>query len=89
MVVKVAAAVQGWSATIRPRSTLRLALDYGLRMSKARGYDEIGETSATSDDGDTTYDQDEYGIRLRWDAGRWWDFPAVVNLGFRLKQRYY
>jgi hypothetical protein len=66
-----------------------LDLSYALRRFEARGYDEIGESRLDSDDSDTTYDQDEYGIRTRWEAGRWWGRPAVVSLRATLRRRFY
>ncbi len=76
-------------ATARPRKGIRVDIGYGLRMLTARGYDQVGETRSTSDDSDTTYDQDEYDLRVRWEAGRWWGFPTVVHLRGALKRRFY
>jgi hypothetical protein len=82
----VTVAVRG---TVRPASGLRLDAGYALRRLEARGYDEIGESRETSDDSDTTYDQDEYELRARWEAGEWWGRPAVVSLRGKLKRRFY
>jgi hypothetical protein len=79
----------GVLATVRPASGLRLDLGYALRRLKARGYDQIGESRLTSDDSDTTYDQDEYELRLRWEAGKWWGRRAVVYLRSTLRKRFY
>jgi hypothetical protein len=79
----------GVTATIRPRRGLRVDLGYDLRQSVARGYDEDGETRATSDDSDTSHDQDSYGVRARWETGRLWGRPAVVTLRGSLARRFY
>ncbi len=79
----------GIRAIMRPNSRVRVDVGYAIRRSVAKGYDEPGETRATSDDSDTTYDQNEYLVRVRWGAGRWWDMPAAVTLRGRLVRRFY
>ncbi len=83
------ASTYGIRATVRPAPRVRVDVKYALRQSVARGYDEPGETRSTSDDSDTTYDQDEYSVRVRWGAGRWWGFPAAAYVRARLAKRYY
>lgn len=80
-----------WGVTtiVRPVRGLRLDATYALRSSAARGYDEIGETKATSDDSDISYEQDEYSLRARWAAGRVRDIPVVFVLGGRMARRFY
>lgn len=79
----------GVRGVVRPARGFRVDLAYALRRFEARGYDEIGEGRLTSDDSDTTYDQDEYEIRTRWEVGEWWGRPAVVSLRATLKRRFY
>jgi hypothetical protein len=79
----------GAQATARPARGLRIDLTYALRRSESRGYDEVGETRETSDESDLTYDQDEYELRARWEAGEWWGHPAVLSLRGKLNQRFY
>jgi hypothetical protein len=83
------ASTYGIRAIMRPNSRVRVDVGYAIRRSVARGYDEPGETRATSDDSDTTYDQNEYMARVRWGAGRWWGKPAAVTLRGRLVRRFY
>lgn len=83
------AVTAGVRGTVRPVSGLRLDVAYALRRLEARGYDEYGESRISSDDSDTTYDQDEYGFRVRWEAGEWWGCPAVVSARAKLKERFY
>jgi len=83
------ATTAGVTATLRPRRGVRVDLGYDLRQSVARGYDEDGETRSTSDDSDTSYDQDSYRVRARWEAGRLWGRPAVVTLRGSLARRFY
>lgn len=79
----------GLRATLRPASGVRIDLAYALRSLTARGWDQVGETRATSDDSDTTYDQDEYSVRLRWEAGMWWGRRAVLSTGVTHLRRFY
>lgn len=79
----------GLSGTWRPASGLRLDAGYALRMLVARGYDEIGETRSDSDDSDTTYDQNEYELRARWEAGDVLGRSLVLRLRGKLAERYY
>ena len=44
---------------------------------------------ATSDYSDTTYDQDEYSLRLRWEAGKLWGMRSVAYGSLRHARRYY
>lgn len=83
------ASTVGARAIVRPVRGLRLDFVYALRRFEARGYDQIGESRSTSDDSDTTYDQDEYEFRTRWEAGEWWGRPAVVYLTGKLRRRFY
>jgi hypothetical protein len=79
----------GLRAILRPRAGLRLDLGYALRQSVAKGYDEAGETRDTSDESDTSYDEDEYELRARWEAGRLWGRDTVLWLRGRLARRFY
>lgn len=79
----------GVRGIVRPARGFRVDLAYALRRFEARGYDEIGEARLTSDDSDTTYDQDEYELRTRWEAGDWWGRPAVLSFRATLKRRFY
>jgi hypothetical protein len=79
----------GVRGTVRPVRGLRLDLGYALRRLEARGYDEVGESRLTSDDSDTTYDQDEYEIRARWEAGKWWGRRAVLSAKAKHSRRFY
>jgi hypothetical protein len=79
----------GVRGVVRPVPGLRVDLSYALRRFEARGADEIGEGRLSSDDSDTTYDQDEYDLRARWEAGKWWRRPAVVYFRATLKRRFY
>ncbi len=79
----------GLTLTVRPARGLRLDARYALRSATARGSDEAGETRATSDDSDTTYDQDEYSLRARLEAGRWWGRRAVLSASVRHASRFY
>jgi hypothetical protein len=79
----------GVRGIVRPAHGLRLDLGYALRRLEARGYDELGESRLTSDDSDTTYDQDEYEIRARWEAGRWWGRPSVLSARVKHSRRFY
>jgi hypothetical protein len=83
------ATMLGLSGTWRPARGLRLDAGYALRMLVARGYDEVGETRSESDDSDTTYDQNEYGLRARWEAGKVLGRSLVLQLRGKLAQRYY
>ncbi len=79
----------GARVTSRPRPGLRLDAQYSYRRSLSRGYDEIGEGKAFSDDSDASYDQDEFELSGRWDIGRVRGVPTVVKLRGKLAQRYY
>ncbi len=79
----------GLLGTWRPARGLRLDAGYALRMLVARGYDEIGETRSDSDDSDTTYDQNEYELRVRWEAGEVLGRSLVLRLRGKLAERYY
>jgi hypothetical protein len=79
----------GLVAIVRPVRGVRVDLGYALRKLTALGYDEVGETKGSSDDSDISYEQDEYSLKVRWDAGRVWDVPTVLTLGARLQVRYY
>lgn len=83
------AGTAGLTATVRPARGLRVDAGYALRSLTARGSDEVGEARATSDDSDTTYDQDEYSLHVRWEAGKWWGRRAVVSASARNARRYY
>ena len=76
-------------AIVRPARGLRIDLGYALRRSSARGYDEDGETRSTSDESDTTYDEDEYELRARWEAGRLWGLSAALRARASLARRFY
>jgi len=79
----------GLTATLRPARGLRVDVGYALRSLTARGADEDGEVRSTSDDSDTTYDQDDYRLRLRWEVGRWLGRDAVVYGSLRHSRRFY
>lgn len=79
----------GVRSTVRPRHGLRLDLGYALRQSAAKGYDEPGETRGTSDESDTSYDQDQYELRARWEAGRLWGRSTVLSLRGAVARRFY
>lgn len=79
----------GAVGTVRPVRGLRVDLGYALKVLSARGYDEIGETRSSSDDSDISYEQDEYSLRARWEAGRVGGVPAVLKLRGTLRKRYY
>ncbi len=79
----------GLVAVVRPVRGVRVDLGYALRRLTARGYDEVGETKETSDDSDISYEQDEYSLKVRWDAGSEGGLPTVFSLGARLSQRFY
>ncbi len=79
----------GLVAIVRPVRGVRVDLGYALRKLTALGYDEVGETGGASDDSDISYEQDEYSLKVRWDAGRVWDVPTVLTLGARLQMRFY
>jgi len=79
----------GLAVTARPARGLRIDAGYALRQSRARGHDEIGEARATSDDNDTTYDQDEYELRVRWEVGRWWGRRTALVASGRVERRFY
>ncbi len=79
----------GLVAIVRPVRGVRVDLGYALRKLTALGYDEVGETGGASDDSDISYEQDEYALKVRWDAGRVWDVPTVLTLGARLQVRFY
>jgi hypothetical protein len=79
----------GALATVRPRRGLRLDLGYALRQSVAKGYDERGETRSSSDESDTSYDQDQYELRARWEAGELWERKAALWLRGLLARRFY
>ncbi len=79
----------GTRMTVRPLRGLRLDGQYEYRRSLSRGYDEFGETKRTSDDSDTTYDQDEYELRARWEAGRIGEMPLVLRGRLRRSERHY
>ena len=83
------AGTYGVRFVLRPRSGVRVDLGYELRMSRARGSDEPGETRATSDDSDTTYDQDAWEARLRWRAAGWEQGPLIVTGRVRHARRYF
>ncbi|MFH1502172.1 MAG: hypothetical protein ABIG03_03910 [Candidatus Eisenbacteria bacterium] len=76
-------------ATVRPARGVRVDLGYALRGLVAAGSDEPGETRATSDDSDTTYEQDRYTLRVRWEAGKWWGRRAVLIATAGHSRRYY
>jgi len=79
----------GLVAIVRPVRGVRVDLGYALRKLAALGYDEVGETGGASDDSDISYEQDEYSLKVRWDAGRVWDVPTVLTLGARLQMRFF
>ncbi|MCD4690394.1 hypothetical protein K8S17_02935 [bacterium] len=79
----------GGRVTARPASGLRVDAQYAYRRSLSRGYDEVGETKRFSDDSDVTYDQDEYELSIRWDAGRVRGVPVTAKVRGKLAQRYY
>ncbi len=83
------ASTVGLTFAVRPVKGLRLDARYALRSSRARGSDEPGETRATSDDSDTSYDQDEYHLRARLEVGRLWGKRAVLYGSVRNSRRYY
>lgn len=74
---------------VRPVRGLRVDVGYALRLLSARGYDEIGETRGTSDDSDTSYEQDEYSVSVRWDVGEIRGLQTVLRLSGKLRKRYY
>ena len=79
----------GARATARPIPGLRLDAQYSYRRSLSRGYDELGEAKEFSDDSDASYDQDEFELSARWDAGRFQGMPTIIKLRGKLAQRYY
>ncbi|MCK4510617.1 hypothetical protein KAW64_02710 [bacterium] len=79
----------GLVAIVRPVRGVRVDLGYALRKLTALGYDEVGETNGSSDDSDISYEQDEYGLKVRWDVGRVQNVRTVLTLGARLQVRYY
>ncbi len=79
----------GARATARPTDGVRVDGQYAYRRSLSRGYDELGEDKRTSDDSDASYDQDEFELSARWEAGRFQGMPAVIKLRGKLIQRYY
>ncbi len=79
----------GLVGIVRPVRGVRVDLGYALRKLTARGYDEVGETKGSSDDSDISYEQDEYGLKVRWDVGRVRDVRTVLTFGARLQVRYY
>ena len=83
------AATLGLVAVVRPARGLRLDAGYALRVLEARGYDELGESRVESDDSDVSYEQDEYTLRVRWEAGEFAGVPAILRLRGRMARRYY
>ncbi len=79
----------GACVTARPADGVRLDGQYAYRRSLSRGYDELGEDKRTSDDSDASYDQDEFELTARWDAGRVQGVPMVFKVRGKLIQRYY
>ncbi|MFH1865194.1 MAG: hypothetical protein ABIK85_04865 [Candidatus Eisenbacteria bacterium] len=79
----------GLVAVVRPVRGVRVDLGYALRKLTARGYDEVGETRETSDDSDISYEQDEYSLKVRWDAGSEGGMPTVFTFGAKLSARFY
>jgi len=79
----------GARVTVRPVHGLRLDGQYEYRRSLSRGYDELGEDKRTSDDSDTTYDQNEYELRARLEAGRVRGLPVVLKVRLGMQRRYY
>ena len=74
---------------VRPMKGVRVDLGYSLRILKALGYDETSEEDEVSDDSDISYEQNQYGLKVRWDAGRIRGARTVLTFGARLHQRYY
>jgi hypothetical protein len=57
---------------------------YGFKVSKSRGYDELGESKSISDETDGSYNEDQFNTRL----GYYFDmFSIFIDIG--LDQRYY
>jgi hypothetical protein len=79
----------GAVGTVRPAGGLRVDLGYALKVLRARGYDEIGETRASSDDSDISYEQDEYSVRVRWEAGKVGGLETVLKFRGTVRKRYY
>jgi opacity protein-like surface antigen len=63
---------------------------YQFTTSDARGYDEPGETKATADDADATYEEDEFSLGITWRLPR---FKKKLNHNLSLdadfQKRYY
>ncbi len=58
---------------------LRVSLDYSFEDAAGRGHDTAGETAASSDDGDPSYERDLY--RLGVDLDTPWLAPLVDEVG--------
>lgn len=54
----------------RPHRRLRLTFDYSYEYATARAIDTVGETPATSNDGDGSYRRDLYRVGFDWTT-RW------------------
>jgi len=63
---------------------------YQFTTSDAKGYDEPGETKATADDADATYEEDEFSLGITWRLPR---FKKKLNHNLSLEadfqKRYY
>jgi hypothetical protein len=79
----------GLVAIVRPVRGVRVDLGYAIRKLTALGYDEVGETGGASNDSDISYEQDEYGLKVRWDVGLVRSVPTVLTVGVRLQVRFY
>ncbi|MHC1774576.1 MAG: hypothetical protein AB9834_04100 [Lentimicrobium sp.] len=68
---------------------LRIEAGYTYTLSKAKGYDEPGETNQTSDDSDGSFEDDSFLFRVLWDLPDFKKHKHSLDAKIELGKRYY
>lgn len=82
---------QGYEINMRQAVTKNLKLEAGYTYteSKAKGYDEPGETRQTSDDSDGSYNEDAFLIRVLWNLPKFAKRKHSIDAKFEFNKHYY
>lgn len=68
---------------------LKLEAGYHFLTSDAKGYDQPGETKATSDDADATFEEDGYRFGITWDMPWLKKLNHDLDVEIEFEKRYY
>jgi hypothetical protein len=68
---------------------LQTTFAYAFKKAEAKGHDEVGESKASSDDSDISYDEDLFGGSVQVDLSRHVPLPLNLTLGYQLARRYF